>query len=78
MNEIRDYHLSTVGGAGMMMSGGAYLIGVWLIVTGYRLPGAVTCLSATAFLLLALIAFCKIGKDGTEERESYPKYEDTV
>lgn len=78
MNEVKNYHLSTVGGAGMMMSGGAYMIGLWLIVTGYRLPGALTLFAATIFLSLSLFAICKIGKCRREENRNYPSYEDTL
>lgn len=59
-NEIRErknFNLSTVGGAGLLLTGACSMIGIWLIATGSTLSGAIVTFAAAGMLYTAYKAF---------------------
>lgn len=69
--ESRDYHLTTCGGVGCLMSVGSYGVGMWLAVTGDTLAGCVMCSAASVFLAVAFMAFNAIGKKRKRKTKEY-------
>ena len=62
-NEIRaqkNFNLATVGGVGLMLTGACAVIGLWLMVTGDRVPGALLIAAAAMMLHTAYLAFSRI------------------
>lgn len=60
MQEERNFHLTTVGGLGVIMSLASNGIGMWLLATDSRIAGTVLMVCGLLFLRLAHESFRKI------------------
>lgn len=58
--EERNYHLTTVGGISTLYGVSSGVAGLWLIVTGYLMPGAVCIVGAAGMLYVAARVFSRI------------------
>lgn len=67
--EQKNFHLATVGGAGLLLTGACVVIGIWLIATGDCLPGAVVTLASAIMLYTSFSAYGRI-------RATPPEYGD--
>ena len=56
----KNFHLNTVGGYGLLLSGACAVVGAWLIVTGDTFPGSVVTLGAVALVYVAYKAFSRV------------------
>lgn len=62
-NEIRmekNFQLATVGGLGLLLAVVCTTIGLWLMVTGDRLPGGLLVFAAALMLYTAYLAYARI------------------
>lgn len=71
----KNFHLNTVGGYGLLLSGACAVVGPWLIVTGDTLPGTVVTLGAVALVYVAYKAFCRV-RPGPPDWGAYGRKED--
>ena len=69
MHEERNFHLTTVGGLGVIMSLASDGIGMWLLATDSRIAGTVLMVVGLLSLRLAYESFRKV-----RERPEYGAY----
>ena len=63
MNEVKNYHLTTVGCFGLFLTAASYGTGIWTLATGSALTGAILMAAATSTLMVALSAFGRIRRN---------------
>lgn len=71
----KNFHLNTVGGYGLLLSGACAVVGSWLIVTGDTLPGSVVTIAAVVLVYVAYKAFSRV-RPGPPDWGAYGRKED--
>ncbi len=69
MYEERNFHLTTVGGISTLYGVSSGVAGLWLIVTGYLMPGALCMVGCAGMLYVAARVFSRIRGKKTDWSE---------